>query len=289
MLFLQLVSSGLQTGALYALTAAGFALIFGATRVFHVAHGATFLLAGYAFILPVQNGVHWSLACLVALVAAVVFGLAMDRFVYRPIQRDDGSFFTVFVAALGVGIAVQSLIQFFFGSGFQSISVPLTRATPILPGLYIAPVFWVVLGVVAAVFAAVTFVLERTNIGLGLRALSENPEILRAYGLSARSLSALAFAIGSALAVPGAILTAMTAGLQPADSAHVMLISLAATIVGGIGSLRGAALAGLFLGLVENVVIIVVDTQWSQAASFVVLFAFILFRPNGLFGRAATG
>jgi branched-chain amino acid transport system permease protein len=88
--------------------------------------------------------------------------------------------------------------------------------------------------------------------------------------------------------VPGAILTTVTTGIQPADGAHVMLISLAATVVGGIGSIRGAALAGLLLGLAENLVVSVVDTQWSQAASFVVLFGFILFRPNGLMGRAGA-
>jgi len=288
MLFVQLVASGLQTGALYALTAAGFALIFGATRIFHVAHGSTFLIAAYAFLMPVQSGYHWSLACLLSFASAIVFGLAMDRLVYRPIQRSEGSFFTVFVASFGVGIAAQSLIQFFFGTGFQSITVPLTRAAAVLPGLYIAPVFWIVLAVVALVFVTVGLVLEKTNIGIGLRALSDNPETLRAYGLSSRTLSALAFAMGSALVVPGAILTVMTTGVQPADGAHVMLISLAATIVGGIGSLRGAALAGLLLGLVENVVISFVETQWSQAASFVVLFAFILFRPNGMFGKAMT-
>lgn len=288
MLVLQLLASGLQTGALYALTAAGFALIFGATRVFHVSHGACFLLAGYAFLVPVQNGVPWPLACLVSLAVAVLFGAFMERWVYRPIQRDEGSFFTVFVASFGVGIAVQSVIAFSFGSGFQSLSVPLTRAVQLLPGLYVAPVLAVVLAVVAAMFAIVHLLLDRTNIGLGLRALSENPQTLRAYGLPAQRLSALAFVIGSALTVPGAVLTAITTGLQPADGAHIMLISIAATIVGGIGSIKGAALAGLLLGVTESVVVAVVQTQWSQAASFVVLFAFILFRPNGLFGKAGT-
>jgi branched-chain amino acid transport system permease protein len=80
----------------------------------------------------------------------------------------------------------------------------------------------------------------------------------------------------------------VTTGIQPADGAHVMLVSLAATVMGGIGSISGAALSGLLLGLVENLVVSMVDTQWSEAASFVVLFGFILFRPNGLMGRAGV-
>lgn len=288
MLLLQLLVSGIQTGAIYALTAAGFALIFGATRIFHVAHGAAFAIAGYAFLGATEAGLPWPVGCLLALLLATGFGLAMDACIYRPIQRHEGSFFTVFVAAFGMSIVVQSLIELGFGRGFVAISSGLTRARQVLPGLYLADVFWVAVGVALALFALVTLFLERTRAGIGLRALSENPELLRAYGLSSRQLSALAFGLGSALVVPGAVLTAMTSGLQPAIAAQVMLVSLAAAIVGGIGSLHGAALAGLLLGVVENLVVAVLDTQWSAAAGFVVLFAFILFRPNGLFGRAVA-
>ncbi len=288
MLLLQLFLSGLQTGAIYALTAAGFALIFGATRIFHVAHGAAFALAGYAFLASTEAGLPWPLGILLALVLAVGFGLFMDAAIYRPIQRHEGSFFTVFVAAFGMTIVVQSLIELGFGRGFVVVSTPLTRAREVLPGLYLADVFWVALGTALLLFAAVTLFLERSRAGTGLRALSENPELLRAFGLSSRRLSMLAFALGSALVVPGAVLTAITSGLQPAIAAQVMLVSLAAAVVGGIGSLRGAALAGLLLGVVENLVIAVLDTQWSAAAGFVVLFAFILFKPSGLFGQAVA-
>lgn len=285
MLILQLLASGIQTGALYALTAAGFALIFGATRIFHVAHGASFVLAGYAFYTAASMGAHWSLAVLLAAVVAIAFGMLVDLLVYRPIQRHEASFFTVFVASFGVVICVQALIQFFFGRGSVAVSSPLTRAVELVPGFYLAPVFWVAAGVSLVLFTLVTLFLERTNAGLGLRALSENPELLRGYGLSSRRISALAFALGSVLVVPGAILTAATTGIDPAASHRVMLISIAASVVGGIGSLRGAALAGLFLGIVENLVVVVLDTQWSEAASFVVLFIFIIFRPSGLFGK----
>jgi branched-chain amino acid transport system permease protein len=288
MLFIQLLASGLQTGALYALTAAGFALIFGATRIFHVAHGASFVLAGYAFVTAASYGAPWPLSVAAALITAVGFGLLTDLLIYRPIQRHEASFFTVFVASFGVVICVQSLIQFFFGRGSVVINSPLTRATEIVPGLYLAPVFWIAIVIAVVLFGLVTVVLDRTNAGVGLRGLAENPELLRAFGLSSRRLSALAFGLGSALVVPGAILIAATTGIEPAAGHRVMLISIAASVVGGIGSLRGAALAGLMLGVIENLVIIVLDTQWAEAASFVVLFFFILFRPSGIFGKPVT-
>src|SRR5690606_3450934 len=127
---------GIQTGALYALTAAGFALIFGATRIFHFAHGATFAIAGYVFLACWNAGQPW-LGALTAVAAAVVFGLGMERFVYRPIQRHEGSFFTVFVAAFGVAVVVQNLIGMIAGRGFASVDTPLSMADEVLPDVFL--------------------------------------------------------------------------------------------------------------------------------------------------------
>ncbi|TCH97388.1 branched-chain amino acid ABC transporter permease [Roseococcus sp. SYP-B2431] len=284
MLLLQLLLQGLQVGALYALTAAGFALIFGATRIFHFAHGSAFTLAGYTFLFATQAGWPWYLGGLAGVVVATLFGLGIYWFVYRPIQRHEGSFFTVFVAAFGVGIVVQNLIGMFAGRGFASVDTPLSRAVEVLPDVYLAEVFWVAIGLSLLLFLLLTLFLTRHNAGVALRALHQNPDLLRAYGLSSTKLSLLAFAVGSALAAPAAILTAMTSGLNEAIGHQVMLISMAATIVGGVGSLRGAALAGLMLGVAEAVALSFVDTQWAEAVSFLVLFAFIIFRPSGIFG-----
>jgi branched-chain amino acid transport system permease protein len=123
---------------------------------------------------------------------------------------------------------------------------------------------------------------------MALRALSENPELVRSYGMSPRRLSTIVFALGSVLVVPAAILIAAGSGLEPAIGLHVMLISLTATIIGGVGSLRGAALAGLVLGLAENLSLACFEPQWSEAVTFMVLLVFILFRPAGIFGRQAA-
>jgi branched-chain amino acid transport system permease protein len=285
-LILQLIATGLQSGAIYALNAAGFALIFGATRIFHVAHAATFTIAAYVFLAAMNAGAGWIASGTFSLIAAVAFGIVTEQVIYRPILRSKGSFFTIFVASFGVSIIVQSLIELVFGRSFESLSTPLSRAVMILPGLYVAPLFAVALTTAALVFGGLGLYLSRTYAGIGLRALLHSRELLGAFGLSSQGLSLLAFAIGSALVVPGAIFTTLSVGLQPTIGSHLMLTSLAATMVGGIGSLSGAALAGLLLGLAESLSVAVLDTQWSEAASFVVLFAFILLRPNGLFGQA---
>lgn len=286
MLLLQLVINGLQLGAIYALTAVGFSLIFGTTKVFHVAHGAAFTIAAYLFWwTSAVMQLPWAVAALVAGAAAVLFGLFMERFVYRRIQRHEGAFFTVFIAAFGVQIIVQNLIGTLFGRGFVSVTTSLARGVEVVPGLFVAPVAVASIVVAIVVFSALTLYLSRTHTGMAMRALSENPDLIRVFGLDPARVAQYAFAIGSAIVVPGAIFTAMTAGLNPAIGAHVMLISLAATIVGGIGSLRGAACGGLLLGLAENLALWRLDPQWSEAVTFVVLFLFIIFRPAGFFGR----
>jgi branched-chain amino acid transport system permease protein len=285
MLFWQLLLDGVQVGATYALMAVGFAIIFGSTKVFHYAHGSVYVVAGYAFYycLAVLAWPWWA-AVVASAVSAVLFGTAIDRFVYRPIQRDEGSFFTVFVASFGVAVVTENLINIVFGSSFVSVTTTLSRGAPIAEGLVLS---W--LGVIAVAVAIVLFSLlhlffSRTDAGVALRALSENPDLIRGFGLSSWRLSRYAFAIGSLLVVPAAVTATCVTGLTPTSGHRVMLISLAATIIGGIGSLRGAGLGGLLLGIAESLAVWKLSTGWSEAVAFVILFAFIVARPAGLFG-----
>src|SRR5215213_9601453 len=136
MLFLQLLVDGLQLGALYALMAVGFAVIFGSTRVFHYTHGTTYVIIGYLFYCMAERlRAPWWIAGAFAALAGVVFGMALDRYVYRPIQRDEGSFFTVFVASFGIGVVAENIIIILFCASFVSISTPLTRVADVGSGI----------------------------------------------------------------------------------------------------------------------------------------------------------
>lgn len=289
MLFVQLLVNGMQIGALYALIAAGFSLIFGMTRIFHAAHGATFTIAGFVFFqFYAVLDFSWPIAALMSVLAAGLFGVLLDKWVYAVIQRHEGSFFTVFVASFGAAIVVQNIISIVFGRGMVTVSTPLSKSIEIFPGLFIAPISGAILVCAVISFVILQWLLTRTNLGIALRALGENPALVEVYGLTPQRLSQYVFLIGSVLVVPAAILTASTSGLNPAMGNHVMLISIAATIVGGVGSLRGAALAGLLLGLAENLCLAFIDPQWSEAVTFAILFFFILFRPGGVFGRVTV-
>ena len=288
MLFLQLLVDGLQLGALYALMAVGFAIIFGSTRVFHYAHGTTYIIVGYLFYwLAEPLHVPWWLAALAASAVAVVFGVLLDRWMYRPIQRDEGSFFTVFVASFGVGVVAENLVVILFGASFVSISTPLTRAQDIGGGIVVSHLGMLSVLIALLLFVFLNWFLARTDVGVALRALSENPDLVRGFGLNPRRLSQYAFAIGSLLVAPAALVATCVTGLTPSAGHRVVLISIAASIIGGIGSLRGAGFGGLILGLAESLAIWKLSTGWSEAVAFVILFCFILARPSGLFGTRA--
>ena len=223
MLFVQLMVNGLQTGALYALIAAGFSLIFGMTRIFHAAHGATFTIAGFVFY-ECFSVLQWSwpLAVVVSAIAAGIFGVLLDRWVYAVIQRHEGSFFTVFVASFGAAIVVQNVISIVFGRGMVTVTTPLSKSIEVIPGLFVAPMAGVAILCAVVCFAILQYLLTRTNLGIALRALGENPNLVEVYGLTPRKLSQYVFLIGSVLVVPAAILTATTSGLNPSMGNHIM-------------------------------------------------------------------
>lgn len=289
MLLLQLLINGIQSGTIYALTAIGFALIFGSTRIFHFAHGAIFVISAYVFKFTFGDlDLHWGIATIAAVSAAVAAGLLVNSLIYVPIQRHEGSYFTIFVASFGVVIVVQNAIAVIFGRGFSAIETDLSNAVELVPDLLVAPLFGIAIVCSAIILTGLHLVFTRTHFGMALRALSQNPELVRTFGLSTRRLSTYAFALGSALAVPGAIFTGAASGLNPTIGLHIMLISLVATIAGGIGSIWGAAWIAFSIGIAENLVLWRMGSQWSEAVAFAVLLAFVIFRPAGLFGLASA-
>lgn len=284
MLLLQLMVDGVQSGAIYALMAVGFAIIFGTTRTFHYSHGAAFLLAGYTFYFGVSIlGLNGLFSLLAAILVAIAFGAFIQLAVYRPIQRDAGSFFTMFVASFGVAVVVENLVAMYFGSGFLSVTSSFSRSQDYF-GLYISKLGMTIMVVTPLVFLLLIAFLERTRVGLALRGLSDSPELVAVFGLSSRKLCLIALMLGSALIVPAAVFQTMTAGLTPSAGHRVMLISLAATIIGGIGNPRGAGIGGLLLGIAESLSFWKLPTGWSDAITFLILLAFILLKPSGLLG-----
>jgi branched-chain amino acid transport system permease protein len=280
---LQLGINGIGIGAVYALVAVGFALIFGTTRIFHVSHGATFLICEYVFWYLTQR-VHWPVAAAVVtcVVVAAAFGTALYLLLYQPMRRRGRqSFFAMFVGSLGALIAIQNIIVMIFGSDAQEVPSSIVQGHQV-GGLVIAPITYIEFGVGLVLFAGVLVVMYGTRIGSGLRATASDPELMDSVGVGRRRYDIIAFIIGSMLVAPAAIMNLYVNGVSPSDGVSISLIAFTATIVGGVGSIVGASVGALLIGIVENVSVWKISGVWSQGIVFGLLVVFLVARPSGL-------
>ncbi len=285
-LLLQLLATGIVVGSLYALCAVGWGLIYGTTLHFHVAHGAVFSLAAYyAYVAQAGLGLPLVAAIAVAIVAAALSGLLIDRLLYQPLERRGAVRTTLFISSLGLLIVVENLLAIVFGADPRRI-----ETGPLQTSLRLGPVYLNYLHVLTVSLAAIGYValvtfLRRSRLGQAIRAVSSAPEMARTVGIDLRRVHLLAYLIGSAVTAPAGILIAMDVGAEPYRGTRFVLLASVGVIMGGIGSIPGALLGGLFLGLLENLGIWQIPSEWQSAISFGAFLCFIVWKPQGFFGR----
>ncbi|PWT76886.1 MAG: branched-chain amino acid ABC transporter permease [Proteobacteria bacterium] len=285
-LALQLLATGLVVGSLYALCALGWGLIYGTTLHFHVAHGAVFSLAAY-YAYVAQKLLHLPLlfAVVLAILAAAASGLLIDLLLYQRLERRGAFRTSIFIASLGLLILIENTLAIVFTPDPMRMDIGVLNTSIIL-----GPVFLTYLHVVTLLLAALGYValmvfLKRTRWGQAIRAVSSSPQMARTIGIDINRVHWITYAVGSALAAPAGILVAMDVGAEPFRGTRFVLVASVAVIMGGIGSIPGALIGGLFLGLLENLGIWKLPSEWQSAISFGVFLLFILVRPRGFFGR----
>jgi len=282
-LFIQLTINGLSLGSIYLLLGISWGLIFAVTRTFHFAHGATFVVAAYAAYFFQQLGLPLILAAVGSVVAAGLFGMAVEGILYRYLRKAFATHLVIFVAALGTLITVENLVAMGFGTdtkplqGFPIQVIKIGRVG--FNNLNV--VMFITAGVL---FAALMLYLRFTKTGKALRAVISNPEMAEVIGIDVRKYFLIAFVLGSVLIAPAAVLVTIERGATPDLGHWAILYAFMPVIIGGIGSLPGAALAGIIVGLAESIGIWKISSQWQVGIAFVVLVAVLLLKPTGLFG-----
>ena len=281
--FLQFFFSGLTVGAVYALVALGFTLIYNASDVINFAQGEFVMLGGMTTVFLSLAGVPLPLAALVAIVATVAIGLALHRFAIEPAR--GASAVTLIMITIGASIFLRGVAQVVFDKRFHSLP-QLFGSDPIrLGGAAILPQSLVVLGGAVIIVALLWVFIDRTLFGKAVIATAANRLAARLVGINTRRIVGLSFAISAAIgAVAGVLITPIT--LTSYDVGTLLALKgFAAAMLGGIGSGLGAVVGGLLLGMLEAFSSGYVSSSYKDAVAFVVILAVLFAMPQGLLGR----
>jgi branched-chain amino acid transport system permease protein len=283
---LQFVFSGLTVGAVYALVALGFTLIYNASDVINFAQGEFVMLGGMVTVFAVAAGVPLPLAALLAIAVAVVTGLALHRLAIEPAR--GASAVTLIIITIGASILIRGLAQLVFDRQFHALPA-FSGEEPIrVLGASILPQsLWVLVGAAAIVLALWLF-MERTLLGKAVRATAANRLAARLVGIDTTLVLALAFGISGAIgAIAGILITPITL-TSFAVGTLLALKGFAAAMLGGMGNPVGAVVGGLALGLLESLAAGFISSTYKDAVAFLVILGVLFVLPQGLFGRRAV-
>ena len=282
----QLLANGLIAGSVYALVALGFSIIYSTVRFFHFAHGAVYTAGAYfTYLFFAICNLPFAVAVAAAVVLAALLGVGIEFFVYKPIKGQGASSTILLIASLGVFIVLQNLISLFFGDDTKTIRTGEVREGLNVLGARITPVQITIILTSLVLFALTAVILKRSKIGKALRAVANDPELAVVSGLDKDKIIYFTYFVGSALAAIAAILISLDIDMTPLMGFQAMLYGVVAVVIGGLGNILGAYFGGLLLGLAQHLGVWYISSKWQDAIAFVILILFLLFRPQGFFGR----
>jgi branched-chain amino acid transport system permease protein len=283
----QQLLNGLFIGSIYALFAIGFTLVFGILDRLNLAHPAVFAAAAFVGIELVEvGGMSIWLALPVVFVVGAILGLIIERVGFRPLKNRPDAHFAGLISSIALAGMIIALLQWRYGANtrrFPADSFPDTTFQVF--GAQVTLVQVLILGISLALVVGLSVMVRRSRLGRAMRAVAENPTAARVLGVNVDRVTATTFAISSALgAVAGALFAMNVQSAQLGMGSAIELKGLAVIIVGGMGSLPGALVGGIALGLAEVFAVQYVGSSWRDVVAFGLLFAVLLLRPQGLFG-----
>jgi branched-chain amino acid transport system permease protein len=284
-LFQQLLV-GLINGSFYALLSLGLAVIFGMLNIVNFAHGALYMVGAFvALFLLNELGLNYWFALVLSPIIVGALGALLERLLLRRLAGLDPLY--SLLLTFGLALIIQGLFQNFFGASGLPYAIPKALAGGLNLGFMFLPIYrgWVI------VFSAIVcfstwFLIEKTRLGAYLRAATENPTLVRAFGINVPRMITLTYAFGIGLAALAGVLAAPIYQVRPAMGADIISVVFAVVVIGGMGSILGSIVTGFGLGIVEGLTKVFYP-EASNTVVFVIMAIVLLLRPAGLFGRAA--
>jgi len=280
----QLIVNGLIAGAIYALVASGFSLIYSTCKFVHFAHGAVIAFSAYfLYFLFSMLGLNFGFSVVLAIIFASILGYGMNL-IYKQFRKRKTSSVILLIASFALLIFVESLILILFGADVKTIGyIKIARGLEVF-GAIITPLQIAIILISLVLLFLLFFFMKKTKIGKAMRAVSDNKDVAEVVGISSEKIYGYSFIIGSAIAGIAAILVGLEQNLEPMMGTNLMIKGFTGAIIGGIGSVSGAILGSFLLGFVENFGIWFLPSGYKDAIAFIILFIFLLFKPKGILG-----
>jgi branched-chain amino acid transport system permease protein len=274
---------GLINGSFYALLSLGLAVIFGLLNIINFAHGALYMLGAFtAFLLLSKLGIGYWWALLVAPIVVGVVGMIIERTMLARLYKLDHLY--GLLLTFGLALIIQGMFRNWFGSSGEPYPIPQELAGAQNLGFMFLPNYraWVI---VASAFVCLGtwFMIERTRLGAYLRAATENPQLVQAFGINVPRMITLTYCFGVALAGFGGVMAAPIYQVSPQMGEHLIIVVFAVVVIGGMGSILGSIVTGFGLGLVEGLTKVFYP-EASNTVIFVIMAIVLLIKPAGLFG-----
>jgi branched-chain amino acid transport system permease protein len=285
-LFFAQLLVGLINGAFYAMLSLGLAVIFGLLNIINFTHGAQYMLGAFcAWFLLNWFGIGYWAALIIAPIVVGILGIAIERLLLRHIARLDHLY--GLLLTFGLALIIEGIFRQQYGSSGQPYTIPPELQGARNLGFMFLPNYraWVILASLA-VCLATWFVIERTRLGAYLRAATENPVLVRAFGIDVPRMVTLTYGGGVALAALAGVMAAPIYQVSPLMGSNIIIVVFAVVVIGGMGSILGAILSGFALGLIEGLTKVFYP-EASATVIFVIMALVLLIKPAGLFGRAA--
>ncbi len=277
---------GLINGSFYALLSLGLAIIFGLLKIINFAQGAMYMLGAFLAWMALQYfGVNYWLALILVPLAVGGIAILIERFLVRPIAKEDHLY--SLLLTFGLALILQGLFTQLYGSSGLAYQIPAElKGGTKLPFMYL-PNYraWIIIASLV-VCATTWWVIEKTKLGAYLRAGTENPQLMQGFGINVPLITTLTFGFGVALAGFAGVLAAPVYSVSPEMGSNILIVVFAIVVIGGMGSIGGAILTGLMMGVVEGLTKFFYP-EASSTVIFLVMVIVLLIQPAGLFGKEA--
>ena len=277
---------GLINGAFYAMLSLGLAVIFGLLNIINFTHGAQYMLGAFCAWLMLQYvGIGYWPALIIAPLVVGAFGIVLERLFLRHMYRLDHLY--GLLLTFGMALIIEGVFRQYYGSSGQPYTIPDALTGGQRLGFMFLPNYraWVIVASLV-VCIGTWFLIERTRLGAYLRAATENPPLVQAFGINVPRMVTLTYGFGAALAALAGVMAAPIQQVSPLMGSNIIVVVFAIVVIGGMGSILGAIASGFMLGLIEGLP----KAYWPEASNtviFVVMAIVLLVKPAGLFGRTA--